>query len=208
MSQCVNDFVGTLIGQKAPAEHQDHFNHHRRDGAEQQRRRQDDQQFVAKRPDRDPSDDRQFTLSGEPTDIGGGDRGVVNHHAGRLHAGPRCGCAHVIHRGRSQFRQRGNVIQQPDQTACHTRLLFRGATGVKPTGGNSRPRSALRRASRLAGGFADVLPDLPQRTGRLRNQRRGHLEVVDLTRPDAHLGRHPSGRESPRRQSGVVQQHL
>ena len=60
----------------------------------------------------------------------------------------------------------------------------------------------------LAGGFADVLTDLAQRTDCLGDHRHGQLEVVDLAGPDPHLGRHTHRRQPARRQLRVVQQHF
>jgi hypothetical protein len=56
----------------------------------------------------------------------------------------------------------------------------------------------------LAGGLADVLADLPQRPRRLGNHRRTELEVVNLARPDPHLGRHSGRREYAGRRAGVM----
>ena len=111
VAQCVNDLVGAFVGQEAPAEHQDDLDHLRGDRTEQQGRRQNDEQLIAQRTDRNAPDDGQFTLGGEPANVGGGDRGVIDHHAGRLRAGLRRCRTDVVNRRRGQLRQRGDVIQ-------------------------------------------------------------------------------------------------
>ena len=120
VAQGVDDLVGALVGEEAATEHQDDLDHRRRDRAQQQRHREDDQDLVAQRAEGDALDDRQLTVGGQPTDVGRGDRGVVDHDAGGLHARPAgCGQRHVVHRRRGQLGQRRDVIEQSDQTACH-----------------------------------------------------------------------------------------
>jgi hypothetical protein len=64
---------------------------------------------------------QQFAaFGGEAAHIGRGDRGVVDDHAGRLHAGPPGGRTYIVDRRGGQFGQRGDIIEQTDQTACHT----------------------------------------------------------------------------------------
>ena len=86
---------------------------------EQQRHREDEEQLVAQRAEGDLLDDRQLAVGGEAAHVGRRDRGVVDDDARRLHARPTGGHPDVVDRGRGQLGQRRDVIEQPDQTACH-----------------------------------------------------------------------------------------
>src|ERR1700745_1950961 len=87
--------------------------------------------------------------------------------------------------GTTEFNRTSGVPPMRSLMCCAIRM---GSSSQAASGG-AHPRPG-RRTGALASGFADVFADLAQGADRLRHQRRGDLEVVDLTRPDAYLGRH------------------
>src|ERR1700756_2025812 len=90
--------------------------------------------------------------------------------------------------GTTEFNRTSGVPPMRSLMCCAIRM--RSSSQAVSGGAHPRPsRRTPARAVQLAGGFADVFADLAQGADRLRHQRRGHLEVVNLTGPDPYLGR-------------------
>ena len=94
--------LGALVAEVGAADHQDRGEQPRQQLAEQQRGGQDEEQLVAQRAGGDPLDHRQLALGPEALDVARGDRGVVDDHAGGLHARPARTGGDVVDRGRGR----------------------------------------------------------------------------------------------------------
>jgi hypothetical protein len=115
----LEQLVRSLVAEVGAADHEDDLDEGGGDRAQHERDREDEEQLVPERPDGDALDDRELALGCEALDVGRGHRGVVHDDAGRLHAGAACGGADVIDRRGCELRQRGDVVEQADQTTSH-----------------------------------------------------------------------------------------
>ena len=111
--------LGALEAEVDAADHQDRGEQPRQQLAEQQRGGQDEQELVAQRADRDPLDHRQLALGLEALDVARRDRGVVDDHAGGLHARPARAGGDVVDRGRGHAGDRRDVVEQRGETGAH-----------------------------------------------------------------------------------------
>ena len=124
----LQQLFGSLETQIGPAAHQDRRDGPGREGAEHQGHRQDEDQLVAKRPQRDLADDRQFAAGRQAHDIARRDRRIVHHHASGLGRGLAGRRAHVIQRRGRQLCNAGDVVQQCDQSRRHSQSSRLGGT--------------------------------------------------------------------------------
>src|SRR5271166_5087514 len=90
--------------------------------------------------------------------------------------------------GTTEFNRTSGVPPMRSLMCCAIRM--RSSCQAASDGAHPLAAAGPRNVQALAGGLADVIADLAQRTNGLGHQRRGQLEVVDLTGPDPHLGRH------------------
>ena len=102
-------------------------------------------------PDRDAPDDRQLAVGGEPLHVARRDGGVVDHHAGGLGARPARGGADVVDRGGRELGQRGDVVEQGDESTSHWAFSSGSGSGVGATRrvADAAHRNPSRRATRL-----------------------------------------------------------
>ena len=166
------DLLRALVTEVGAADHQDRGEQERRELAQQQRDRQDDQQLVAQRSLGDPPDDREFPLGFESLHVPRGHRCVVDHHPGRLDAGPAGAGRDVVQRRRRQLDQRSNVIEKGKQT---THAAYRDI----PFAVTRHPRVRHPGGPRWhCGDFAHFL--LTSSSGRARHRppRQVHLSVL------------------------------
>jgi hypothetical protein len=118
-----------LVAQVGGSDHQDRRQQPRHELTEQQRGRQDENQLVAQGSDRDPLDHGQFAIGGDAVDVLRRYRGVVDDDAGGLGGRAPGRSADVVDRCGREPGQRGNVVQQPEQTRAHrVRLMASKAT--------------------------------------------------------------------------------
>jgi hypothetical protein len=113
--------LGALVAQVDPADHQDRREQPRQQLAQQERDGQDQEELVAQRADRDPLDHREIALGPEPLDVARGDRGVVDDHAGGLHARPARTRGDVVDRGRGRPGEHRDVVEERSETGTHRR---------------------------------------------------------------------------------------
>ena len=113
------DLLGALVAEVGAAEHEDGREAPRRQPGQQQQDGKDDQQLVDQRALGDLPDHRKLAGGIRSGHVLRGDGGVVDHHAGSLGAGLGRTGGHIIHGGRCDARQGGDVIQQRDQAAAH-----------------------------------------------------------------------------------------
>ena len=124
------ELLRALVAEVGAADHQDRREQPRQQLAEQQRGGQDQQQLVAQRADRDPLDHRQLALGPEPLDVARRDRGVVDDHAGGLHARPARAGGDVVDRGGGEAREGHDVVEERGETRAHRSASPRGARTV------------------------------------------------------------------------------
>src|ERR1700744_4602320 len=109
--------------------------------------------------------------------------------------------------GTTEFRRTSGVPPMRSLMCCAIRMR----SSSQAISGHAHPTPTAaepRHVQVLAGGFADVLTDLAQRTDCLGHHRGGQLEVVHLAGPHPYFRRHTNRRKSLCRQLSVVQQHL
>ncbi len=128
-AQGAPDLVRALVAEVGRAEHEDRGDRPRQELAEQQRRREDHQQLVAQGARGDAPDDRHLAVGGDAVDVLRGDGRVVDHHAGGLDARATRGRADVVDRRRGQPGQRGDVVEEPEETCAHRARSGVGAGG-------------------------------------------------------------------------------
>ena len=80
-------------------------------------------------PTRDPLDHRQLALGPESLDVARGHRGVVDDHAGGLHARPAGAGGDVVDGGSGGARERRDVVEQRGQAGAHRRPPRLGVLG-------------------------------------------------------------------------------
>ena len=148
--------VGALVGEEATTEDQDHRQQPREELPEQHRCGEDEEQLVAQRADGDLLDDRQLAVRSGPVEVLRGHGGVVDHDAGGLGAGPTRGSADVVHAGCCDARERGDVVEEGEQSAGHGRSFGQVGRVVHPVGCSlsarrtpSCPADCLRRRAGL-----------------------------------------------------------
>ena len=112
-------FFHALVAEVGSAEHQQRRDRGGQEVAERKCYGKQDQELVAQRSRRDLAHDRQFALGREPDHVTRRDRGIVDHHAGRLY--PRLGglADHIVKRGRCHFCDRRDIVEKGDQSDAH-----------------------------------------------------------------------------------------
>ena len=110
------EFFGGLEAEIGAAGHQQRRQRPGREGADHQRSGQEDEEFVLQRAYGDLADDRQLARGRKAHRVTRGHRGVVDHHASRLYAGPAGGGGHVVDRGRRHLGDGRDVVEKGGKT--------------------------------------------------------------------------------------------